>query len=50
MGKGAVMLGHNDEDVNRAIISSVEQKNNIHTGPTQVITELSDIFVYVIAS
>lgn len=44
-GKGAVMLGHNDEDVNRAIISSVEQKNNIHTGPTQVITELSDILL-----
>lgn len=44
-GKGAVLLGHNDEDVNHSIISSVEYNKNIHTGPSEVITELSKIIL-----
>ncbi len=44
-GKGAIMLGHNDEEVNAYIISSIKDNKSIHTGPTEVITELSKIIL-----
>lgn len=44
-GKGAVMLGHNDEDVNQAIMTSISERKNIHTGPAEVVIELTNIIL-----
>lgn len=44
-GKGAVMLGHNDKDVNQAIIDSIVGLDNIHTGPSDVVLELSNMIL-----
>lgn len=42
-GKGAVILGHNYNKVNKAIMKALNSNSNIHTGPADVIVELSHV-------
>lgn len=44
-GKGSVILGHNDEDINKCLSDIVKCERNIHTGPTTIIGQLSDLIL-----
>ncbi|ARU60387.1 hypothetical protein CBW65_04380 [Tumebacillus avium] len=41
-GKGSVLLGHNDADVNSALQSFAESNQNVLTGPSEKIVELAE--------
>lgn len=45
-GKGSVILGHNDAEINQAVIQAINNYANIHTGPTEIISMLSDLILH----
>lgn len=44
-GKGSVILGHNDSDVNQAIQCFLQEKQNILTGPGEPILTLAKLII-----
>lgn len=44
-GKGSILLGHNDSDINQLLIESISNKSSTVTGPHQYIVALSEIIL-----
>ncbi|WP_170875178.1 aminotransferase class III-fold pyridoxal phosphate-dependent enzyme [Virgibacillus pantothenticus] len=44
-GKGSILLGHNDEEVNHSIIKLIKENKGTLTGPHKYILELTDLIL-----